>query len=504
MGGAVPARKQNDHILADGSGRHGGPKEYGPEVSAGRFPEGRGNCGGGPGGKGNGMSTYLIGVLGLVVLVVLLFMGMHIGVAMALVGFAGCVILKGFPAALGYMTNTPFATCNAESLTVIPMFTLMGVACAYAGISQQLYAACYKWISRSRGGLAIATEIACAFFGAICGSATATTASMGKICLPEMDRYKYKRTLTCGSISAGGTLGILIPPSVGFMLYGINAGVGVGTMFISGILPGVLLCLCYSLVVVVICILDPEAGPKGPKFTMKEKLKALGGVAPVLILFIVVLGGILAGWFSASEGGAIGAFGAIVFMIIKGKFTWKNITGALKDTIETTAMVFMIMIGANILGNFFSASQLPQALSTWAAGANVAPLWILLGCLAIYGILGCFVDSLPLIVLLTPIFLPVIQKLNFSVFANVAPALRVNYQTIWFGVLMVMLMQFGLMTPPVGMTCYVMSGIAKDTPLSKIFRGTAPFLIGIGAAIIIILLVPSLTTWLPSIMRYGG
>lgn len=436
------------------------------------------------------MSNYLIGLLGLLILVLLIFKGMHIGIAMALVGFVGCWYMKGFAPAMGYMMNTPFGTMNSESLTVIPMFTLMGVVCAYAGISQDLYSACYKLISRMRGGLAIATEIACAFFAAICGSSTATTASMGKICLPEMDKYNYKRTLTCGSISAGGTLGILIPPSVGFMLYGINANVGVGKMFMAGIFPGIILCLCYSAVVVVICMIDPEAGPKGPKFSAKEKAKAMLGILPVLILFAVVLGGILFGWFSATEGAAIGAFGAFVFMIIRRKFTFKNVVGSLRETLETTAMIFIIMIGANILANFFTATGLPQWISTFAATANVPRFVILLFCLLVYAILGCFVDSLPLIVLLTPIFLPVIDILG--------------YDRIWFGVMMVMLMQLGLMTPPVGMCCYVMAGVAKDTPLTTIFKGTAPFIIGIVVAIAVVMLIPELSTWLPGVMRYGG
>jgi tripartite ATP-independent transporter DctM subunit len=436
------------------------------------------------------VSNYLIGVLGLLILVALLFTGMRIGVAMALVGFAGCWYMKGFSVAIGYMANTPFGTCNSESLSVIPLFTLMGVVCAYGGISQDLYAACYTFVSRMKGGLAIATEIACAFFAAICGSSTATTASMGKICLPEMDKYNYKRTLTCGSISAGGTLGILIPPSVGFMLYGVNAGVGVGRMFMAGIIPGIILCICYSLVVVVTCAIDPEAGPRGPKFTPKEKLRAAAGILPVLFLFALVLGGILFGWCSASEGAAVGAFGALVFMMIRGRFTFKNVMATLRETLDTTAMIFMIMIGANILGNFLSATGLPQAMSNFCATADVNRWIILLSCLTIYAVLGCFVDSLPLIVLLTPIFLPVVEILGFD--------------PIWFGVLMVMLMQLGLMTPPVGMCCYVMAGVAKDTPLSDIFKGTAPFLIGIGAAIIIVILFPSLSTWLPGVMRYGA
>ena len=443
------------------------------------------------------MSPIIAGVLGLLVLLVFLFMGMHIGIAMSLVGFFGILLIRlqqypltiAFTKALGAFMTGPFASCSKESLVVIPMFTLMGVVCYYAGISQDLYAACYKWVSRMRGGLAIATEVACAFFGAICGSATATTASMGKICLPEMDRYGYKRTLSAGAISAGGTLGILIPPSVGFMMYGINAGVGVGPMFISGIIPGVILTVCYAMTAIVICTIDPEAGPKGPKFPLKEKLQALMGIFPVLALFVMVLGGILLGWCSATEGGAIGAFGSFIFLAVKKQFTFKNIVAALKETMETTAMIFLIMIGSDLLGQFFSLTGLSTSLAELCLAYNVNKWVVLAICLGIYGILGCFVDSLPLIVLLTPIFLPIIKSYGFDV--------------MWFGVLMVMLMEFGLMTPPVGMCCYVMAGIAPDMSLSQVFKGTAPFLIGIIIAIFIVILVPELATWLPSFMSYG-
>ena len=437
------------------------------------------------------MSPVLVAIIGLLLLLIFLFAGMHIGIAMALVGFLGIMYMriaggfeagKAFMMALGAFTNGPFASTNKDSLVVIPMFTLMGVTCARAGISQDLYAACYKWVSRVRGGLAIATEVACAFFGAICGSATATTASMGKICLPEMDKYKYKRTLSCGSISAGGTLGILIPPSTGFMLYAINAGIGVGKMFIAGIIPGIILTICYAATAIIICVRDPEAGPKGEKFPMKEKLKALLGVLPVLVLFIMVLGGILFGWCSATEGGAVGAFGAFIFLIIRRKFTFKNVVEALKETAETTAM-----IGSDILSQFFTMTNISSVLGTVAANA-ASPWIILIVFLLIYGLLGCFIDSLPLICLLTPIFLPVIRMMGFN--------------DMWFGVLMVMLMELGLMTPPVGMCCYVMAGITKGTTsLQQIFKGTAPFLIGITVAIIIVMLCPSLATWLPGLMR---
>jgi len=442
------------------------------------------------------MSPVLIAIIGLLLLLIFLFAGMHIGIAMALVGFLGILYMriagglefaKAFVMALGAFTNGPLASTNKDSLVVIPMFTLMGVVCARAGISQELYAACYKWVSRIRGGLAIATEVACALFGAICGSATATTASMGKICLPEMDKYKYKRTLACGAISAGGTLGILIPPSTGFMLYAINAGIGVGQMFIAGIIPGIILTVCYAATVVVICLRDPEAGPKGEKFPMKEKLKALLGILPVLILFIMVLGGILFGWCSATEGGAVGAFGAFIFLAIRKKFTYKNVVDALKETAETTAMIFLIMIGSDILSQFFTMTGISSVL-TRIAGQAASPWFILIIFLLIYGILGCFIDSLPLICLLTPIFLPVVRMMGFN--------------EMWFGVLMVMLMELGLMTPPVGMCCYVMAGITKGTTsLQQIFKGTAPFLIGITIAIIIVMLFPNLATWLPGLMR---
>lgn len=455
------------------------------------------------------MSGILAGVLGLVILLVLLFMGMHIGLAMSLVGFVGIFFMnvQRFPAAMALsrafsaFETGPFSSCSKESLVVIPMFTLMGVVCFYAGISQDLYAACYKWVSRIRGGLAIATEVACAFFGAICGSATATTASMGKICLPEMDRYGYKRTLSAGAISAGGTLGILIPPSVGFMLYGINAGVGVGPMFISGIIPGVILTVCYGAVAVIICMIDPEAGPKGDKFPLSEKLKALMGVLPVLLLFVVVLGGILLGWCSATEGGAIGAFGSILFMIGKRKFTFKNMVAALKETMETTAMIFLIMIGSDLLGQFFSLTGMSTALANFCLQNELSKWLVLAVCLLIYGVLGCFVDSLPLIVLLTPIFLPLIDAYDYTVAIG-----TLDVQTcdrMWFGVLMVMLMEFGLMTPPVGMCCYVMAGIAPDMSLGQVFKGTAPFLLGIVVALVVVIAFPVLCVWLPSFMTYG-
>lgn len=267
-------------------------------------------------------------------------------------------------------------------------------------------------------------------------------------------------------------------------------------MFIAGIVPGILLTICYSAVVVGICMIDPEAGPKGPSFPMKEKLRALGGVLPVLVLFIMVLGGILLGWCSATEGGAVGAFGALIFMAAKGKLNMKNLIAALRETLETTAMIFMIMIGSDLLGQFISLTGFSNQLAGFFQTNGISKWAVLAICLGIYGILGCFVDSLPLIVLLTPIFLPIITAYNYF-------GMSVDQTKMWFGVLMVMLMEFGLMTPPVGMCCYVMAGIAPDLSLAQIFKGTLPFLLGITVAIIIVIWQPHLALWLPGFMTYG-
>ena len=442
------------------------------------------------------MNPVLVAGVGFLALLVLFAIGMRIGFAMALVGFCGMVYLrtlsgmglgKSCELALGMFTNGPFSSTSKESLVVIPMFILMGAVCARSGISRQLYTTCYKWVSGRRGGLAIATEAACALFGAICGSATATTASMGRICLPEMDKYGYKRTISCGAISAGGTLGLMIPPSTGLMLYAVSAGIGVGKMFLAGILPGIVLMLCYVSVVMIWCHKDPMVGPTGEAFGLKEKINALAGVLPVMVLFCMVLGGILFGWCSATEGGAFGAFGAFVFMFIRGKLHKKQVLSVLEETTEITAMIFFVMIGSDIFSQFIAMTNISNALLVVSAALNLNRWVVLLLCLMIYGLLGCFVDTMPLICLLTPIFLPIIRQLGFD--------------ELWFGILMVMLMEMGLMTPPVGMCCFTMAGITRGTTsLRDIFAGTMPFLAGITMAMLIVMLCPVLATWLPGFL----
>lgn len=433
------------------------------------------------------MLAILTGVLGMLILMFLMMMGLHIGIAMCIVGFCGYWYVTGnVNAAFGLLKSVPYATCASFSMSVVPMFVLMGNFAYYSGISSELYDTCYKFTGRLRGGLSVATIIACAGFGAICGSANATTVTMGVVSLPEMRKYNYKPELSCGSIAAGGTLGILIPPSTGFILYGINSGISVGKMFLSGIIPGIVLTVCYICVVAVLVKIDPDAAPQGTSFSTKEKLASLKGIIPILLLFLLVFGGIFLGWFTPNEGGAIGAFGSFLIMIFRHKISFSTLMRALGDVIDSTAMVMLIMIGAFIFGYFLTVSQLPTELANLAISLNVSRYFVLAVILLVYAVLGCFVDSLPLIVLLVPIFLPIIEALEFN--------------AIWFGVLMVMIMQLGLITPPVGICCYVMTGVAKDIPLGTVFRGTAPFIIGLAAAIIIVIVFPPLATVLPSMM----
>jgi tripartite ATP-independent transporter DctM subunit len=302
-----------------------------------------------------------------------------------------------------------------------------------------------------------------------------------------MTRYNYKKTLSTGMISAGGTMGILIPPSVGFIVYGTISGVSIGDLFASGIVPGVVLMLAVMITLMIITRRDPEAGPAGEKFSFVERVKSLKGVIGFAILFIIVLGGIFGGLISPSEGGGIGAMGAFVIMLVRRKGSWSNIVSSLRETIKSTAMIFMIMIGAYVFGYFLNGTGIPKALAVLAATLNVPGVVILIAVLFIFIVLGCFVDSLPLTVILVPIFWPVLTQMGWN--------------PLWFGVLMILCMQIGLITPPVGMCCYVMAGVAKDVTLQKIFKGTMPFLIALVIVLVVVIVFPQLATALPTWLR---
>lgn len=434
------------------------------------------------------MNATTIGIIGIVILVILLLSGLHIGFAMMLVGFLGYVAVVSFTGGMGMLKSVPFAQGSNYNLCVIPLFVLMGQFCFASGLSDDLFDMCNKVFGRVKGGLSVATIVASALFAAICGSSAAASATMGVVCYPQMKRYNYDSGLATGCVAAGGTLGVLIPPSVGFILYGISAEVSIGKLFAAGILPGILLTLAYIVTITIICKKNPAAGPQGGKFSTKEKLESLVKVIPVLILFVIVIGGIFAGIFTANEGGAIGAFGGLLILCIRKWGKWKEFYTAFKEGMKTAAMIFLIQTGAYVFGYFLSVTMIPTTLATTIGKLNVAPVVILLLILLLYAILGCILDALSMIVLLVPIFMPIVSALGFDL--------------VWFGVLMVMVMEMGQITPPVGINAFIIAGIAKDVPLSRVFRGLVPFICALVVAILIVVFVPQISLLIPTAI-YG-
>ncbi|MDR2486607.1 MAG: TRAP transporter large permease [Clostridiales Family XIII bacterium] len=432
------------------------------------------------------MDLMTIAILGIALLVLLLFLGMNIGLAMAFVGFAGYWYVRDFGAAFGILKTIPFTNAMKYSFMVIPMFVLMGQFAFHANLSSGLFHAADRWLGRFRGGLAMATVAACAGFSAICGSTAATAATMGTVALPEMRRHGYQDSLATGSIAAGGTLGILIPPCTGFFIYGIVAEQSIGQLFAAGILPGIVLALCYIAAIGITVRVKPALAPQTVKYSLREMLVSLKGIVAIAVLFLAVIGGMFMGYFTANEAAAIGAMLALLYMILMRQFTWARFLASLRDTIKTSAMVFLILVGAYIFGAFLAITQLPMRLAAFVEGLDVNRYVVLAIIIAIYIVLGCLMDSLAMVMLTVPIFLPIIISLGFD--------------PIWYGVLMIMVMEMGLITPPVGMNVYIVAGVAKDVPLTTIFRGVAPMVIGMVVAIIAVVCVPQLALFLPGQM----
>jgi len=433
------------------------------------------------------MSPVVVGVLGLVVLFILMFLRMPIGLAMGLAGFLGIMYLSKAGAALSILGIIPYDSSTVYIFSVFPLFLLMGQLTAVAGISGDLYYAAYKWMGHLRGGLAIATTAASAGFAAICGDALSGTATMASVSLPEMRRYRYSPALASGTIAAGGTLGILIPPSIIFILYGILTEQSIGKLFIAGIIPGLFLAGLYGLTILLICRLRPEHGPHGPMASYKERLSSLKGVWSMLLLFIVVIGGIYIGVFTPTEAAAVGAFGAFIIALAKRRLSRQTFTSALMETLRLVAIVFAIVIGASIFSVFLARSRIPLELAGVMVGLGLSPIVVMILVLLMFVILGCVIDSLALILLMIPIIYPLIQAIGFD--------------PIWFGVITVLVMQQAMMTPPVGMSCFVMAGAARDIPLSTIFRGVVPFWIATMVCIIILIAFPKLALFLPGLMK---
>ena len=417
-------------------------------------------------------------------LAVLLAGGMHIGFAMALAGLGGTMMLLSPEAALSLFGLTVFETALSFEFIVIPLFVLMGQFATAGGLSQDLYKAFNVWLGNLPGGLGLATIGSCGAFAAICGSSLATAAAMSKVALPEMQRYKYDPRLATGSIAAGGTLGILIPPSVIMVLYGILTETNVADLFIAGIIPGVLLVVFFMATIWLLANFNPNLGPRGPKSSIKEKLTAFRNVWGTLLLFTVVLGGIYTGIFTPTEAAGIGAFGALGLGILAGKMTKASCVQALLDSVDTTAMVFTILIGAIVFKNLIALLRFPEMIESWMLDLSLSPMGILVVILIIYILLGAILDTMAMILLTLPVFFPIISTLGFD--------------PVWFGVLMVIVIELALITPPMGINVFVIKGMVSDVSLGQIYIGVIPFVIAQIILLIIIVLFPDLALWLPN------
>ncbi|MCF8143871.1 MAG: TRAP transporter large permease [Deltaproteobacteria bacterium] len=432
------------------------------------------------------MSPEMIGMIGILLMFILLAMGMYIGIAMALVGFLGLCIIVGWDSGMSILGITPLAEGSSYTLSVIPLFVLMGQFAFISGISTDIYKTVYAWMGRFRGGLAMATVCACAGFAAVCGSSLATGATMGMVAIPEMDKYKYNQRLSTGCVAAGGTLGILIPPSIGFVIYGILTQESIGRLFMAGIVPGILLAVLFILTIYLQCKLNPEMGPRGESTTWGVKIRSLSGTWGILLLIFIVMGGLYMGIVTPTEAAGVGAFGSFVIALLKGKLSVQGLIQCLLETGKTTAMIFLIIIGANIFSSFLGLARIPMGLADFIAGLALPKIVILMAIILIYVMMGCVMDCYAIMILTVPIIFPVIEALQFD--------------PIWFGVLMVIVLEVGLITPPVGLNVFVLKAAAPNVPLTVIFRGILPFLAAALLLIILLILFPQLALFLPSRM----
>ena len=432
------------------------------------------------------ISRPAMGLVGIGLLLLLLFSSMPIGPVMGLIGFVGFSVLVNPDASFSILGTTPYRSASNHAMSTIPLFVLMGLLCFHADLSKDVYSTLRKWLGRLPGGLAMSTVGGCAGFAAVSGSSLATAVTMGSISLPEMRRYKYADSLACGCVAAGGSIGILIPPSIAFIIYASLTEESIGKLFIAGVIPGIMEAVFYIITIYIICKIKPEMGPPGPSSTLREKLVSLKDTWGILVLFVLVIGGIYAGIFTPTEAAGVGAFGALLLGFLKRKLNGKKILNSLADACKNTAMLLLMLIGADIFSYFLTMSQIPFMLSDFVVGLPVSSAVTMWAILVVYIILGCIMPIIPAIILTIPIFLPVVTGLG--------------YDPIWFGVIVVTMAEIGQITPPVGINVFALSGVAKDVPLGTIFKGILPF---VGADIVRVALIfffPALALWLPSLM----
>lgn len=432
------------------------------------------------------MSPILIGALSFVLLLVMLLMGIPVSTVIGTIGVIGMVVLSSGKVSMLKTGIESFSTLYSYNNTVVPLFSLMAMVICHTGVGSKLYDAFYKLVGRFSGGLAMATILACGVFAAISSSSSTTALTIGLIALPEMKRARYKDTLSTGAVVAGGTLGPFIPPSSIAILYCITAQQSIITQFEAGIVPGLILILLYCIVIKIRCIRDPEAGPKAPKFTTKEVLVAFSKCGEILLLIIIVLGGMFAGFFTPTEAASIGAAGSILITLARRALTWKNFIAAVKGALRNAGMIYAMLIGAAIMNYFMAFSQLPTTIANILVNSTIPPRLIVACMVIILMFLGMIIDSLGMLILTLPVFYPIIEGFGLS--------------PVWFGVIMVTCVEMAVVTPPVGLNLFVTKSIDRSIPMSSIYKGAYPFFAAQILLVILLLCFPQLTTFLPGLL----
>ncbi|MCP3890599.1 MAG: TRAP transporter large permease [Desulfobulbaceae bacterium] len=437
------------------------------------------------------MSPTLIGIIGIVVMVAIFMTRMPVAYVMAMVGFTGFCIMSSVKGGMNLLARDFYEVYSSYGLTTIPLFILMGQLAFNAGISSKLYASAYKFLGHTKGGLAIATVSACTAFGAVCGSSAATAATMATVGLPEMKKFQYGDELAAGSVASGGGLGMIMPPSVVLIVYGILTEQSIGQLFMAGILPALLVTVLFIITIMIWCRFSPEQGPRGESFTWKEKIKSLSGMGETLSVFALVMGGLFFGLFTPTEAAAVGVMGVLGVSVVRRQLSWQRFIDALYETLKTSCMVMMLVAGATVFGKFLAVTRIPYDIASWIGHFDLPPILILGMVVLVYFIGGCFMDSLALVMLTVPIFFPLVLSLG--------------YDPIWFGIIIVMVTEMGVITPPVGINVYVVYGVARGLPgggmsLESIFKGIAPFMLAVLVGTVILAIFPQIILFLPNLM----
>lgn len=448
--------------------------------------------------------ALMLGLGGFVALIVLIAARLPIAYAMLLVGAIGTMIINGPALVMSQLKTLAYGQFSVYDLSVVPMFVLMGAIASKTGLSKALFRAANAWLGWLPGGTAMAAIVGCAGFGAVCGSSLATASTMGKVALPELRRYNYSGALATGTLAAGGVLGILIPPSVVLIIYSIIVEANIVTMFMAAFIPGFLAVILFLLTIALYVAVSPASGPKGGTPERKELIAATVGVIPVLVIFGLVIGGIYIGLFNPTPAAAVGVALVIIFGVLQRTIGWSNLREALLETASTAGMIYLILLGAEMLKIFMSRSGLPQEAAQWVANSGLDPMMVLILLLIALILLGCLMDSLSMILLIIPFFWPVLVEMNGGIY-QMADGSGYGMSTedlkVWFGILALIVVELGLITPPVGMNVFVISSLARDTPMIETFKGVMPFVGAEFVRVAILVAFPAITLWLPRILQ---